>query len=78
MTEKYDIESLIKTFGNHAIANEARRQETLKKFPDAEWAKQEFDLSAALKEICIQLQNITHDIAGLQGQADAIDDEVRG
>lgn len=56
--DKYSIENLVPTFLEHSIESQKRYAEDVKNYPDAEWAKDPFDISQALHSICEELIEI--------------------
>jgi len=58
MESKYDLESLIETFGIHAEKNLAQRMIDLELFPDSEYLKDDFCISKALQAICLVLKDL--------------------
>ncbi len=56
--QKYTLEELIKTFEKHAINNHAQLMQDREKYPDAEWTKNDFDISRALCEICKEIEKL--------------------
>ena len=53
--QKYTLEELIKTFDQHAIKNDAQLIKDRKDHPDAEWTKNDFNISRALHMICMEI-----------------------
>lgn len=58
MENKYDIDSLIKTFGTHAENNEKHRKFLLESNSSCEWAKDDFSISKALSEMCKEIKEL--------------------
>ncbi len=53
--QKYSLDELIKTFELHAIKNDAQLIKDRENHPDAEWTKNDFNISRALCMICKEI-----------------------
>lgn len=56
MDNKYDIDSLIKTFDNHSKEWDIQHEKNKINFPDQNWVKDDFSMSRALMEICKEIK----------------------
>jgi hypothetical protein len=62
MENKYDLESMIETFENHAKSAEERRKIDLQREKESgekwEWLRDDFNISKALLSICKELKEL--------------------
>ncbi len=64
--DKYTLHELIEVFEKHAIQNEKQIKENIKKFPDMEWAKDDFNIPKALYSIVCEIADINCRISDMQ------------
>jgi len=64
--DKYTLEELIEIFEKHAIQNSEQMEKDRKMFPDAEWVKNDFNISKALYSICCEMDYLSRQISDLQ------------
>jgi hypothetical protein len=55
---KYDLDSMINAFKEHAEEAEKRHKEMVEKFPESDWNKNDFNIALALHHICKQIKEI--------------------
>lgn len=56
--EKYDLLDLIEILQDHSIQIDQKIEENKEKFPDAEWTKDQFNISKALFIMCCEIQDL--------------------
>ena len=75
--QKYDIESLIQAFAEHAKQNDAHRENLIKRFQEEgsaepDWMKDDFSISKAFCEICRKIKELDEKKATYR----YVDDEI--
>ncbi len=56
--DKYSLNELIEIFEKHAIQNEKQIKENIEKFPEGNYAKDDFNICKALHSICYEIDQL--------------------